>query len=195
MARVEIDETELRRHHQLAGVVNTILAHPKAKLLVQQAHKMVDATARTPELDQVQVVNEPLTAMNEKIDTFIAETKKERQDREANERINSLKLQHSQGIAQLRREGWTDEGIAAVETLMQEKGLLDPLDAAAIHEKHHPPQAPATPSGSGAWNFAEGVTDDQADLKKLLDSKGGNDLVVENMAKNILNEVRQASRR
>jgi len=195
MARVEIDETELRRHHQLAKTVSTIMSHPKAKLLVQEAHKMVDANARTPELDQVQVVSEPLTAMNQKIDTFIAETKKERQERETNERINALKVQHSTGIAQLRRDGYTDEGIAAIETLMQEKGLLDPIDAAAIYEKAHPPQAPATPSGSGAWNFAEGITDDQADIKKLLDTKGGNDLVVENMARNVLNEVRAQQRR
>lgn len=194
MATVEIDEAELRRYQHLGHTLSTILKNPKAKRLVQQAHKMVDANAVTPELDQEAVIAEPIGAVEKKLDTFIEETRKDREDRDKNERLNALKTQHADGISKLRRDGWTEEGIKGVEKLMEDKGLLDPMDAAAIFEKANPPQLPATPSGSGAWNFAEGVTDDQADLKKLLDSKGGNDLVVENMAKNILTEMR-ASRR
>lgn len=194
MPMVEIDEAEVRRYQTLGRTVQTILRHPQAKLLVQQAHKMVDANAVTPELDQLQVVNTPIVELNKKLDTFITESQKQTQERDQKTRIDALQSQHSTGIAQLRRDGWTDEGIKGVETLMQEKGLLDPLDAAAIYEKAHPPQVPATPSGSGAWNFAEGVTDDMADIKKLLDTKGDNDLVVEKMAHGILNEMRTSRR-
>lgn len=195
MALVEIDEAEVRRYQTLGKTVQTILRHPQAKLLVQQAHKMVDANAVTPELDQLQVVNTPIVEINKKLDTFIEKSEKDAAEREKNARVAALQNQHTTGIAQLRRDGWTDEGIKGVETMMQEKGLLNPLDAAAIYEKSHPPQAPATPSGTGAWNFAEGVTDDMADIKKLLDTKGDNDLVVEKMAHGILNEVRTQSRR
>ena len=195
MARVEIDEAELRRYHMLGKTVQTILANPKAKRLVQQAHKLVDPNAVTPELDQEQVIQEPISNVEKKLDAFIEETKKEREEREKNERIAALKNKHTDGIAALRRQGWTDDGIAGVEKLMEEKGLLDPLDAAAIYEKAHPPQMPATPSGSTAWNFAEGIGDDQADIKKLLETKGQNDLVVEKMANSVLNEVRAQSRR
>jgi hypothetical protein len=195
MPTVEIDEAEYRRFQTLGRTVSTILSNPKAKRLVQQAHKMVDANAVTPELDQEQVVAEPLTALRKEFSDFVAETKKEAAEREARERVTALRNQEADGIAALRRQGWTDDGIAGVKKMMDEKGLLDPLDAAAIYEKAHPPQTPAAPSGQGAWNFAEGITDDQADIKKLLDTKGSNDLVVENMARGILNEVRAQSRR
>lgn len=195
MPMVEIDEAELRRHRTLSQTVSTILSNPKAKRLVQQAHKMVDPKAITPELDQEAVVAEPIDALRKEFSDFAADIKKDREEREKTARISELQTRHTTGIAELRRAGWTEEGIKGVEALMEQKGLLDPMDAAAIFEKQHPPAAPATPSGSGAWNFAEGITDDQADIKKLLDSKGGNDLVVENMARNVLNDVRAQSRR
>lgn len=196
MPKVEIDEVELLNHRRLAQTVNTILSNPKAKVLVQQAHKMVDPTARTPELDSLQAVNEPFAQLHKKVDDFITESKAERAEREKNEKITHLKGQKDEGIASLRRQGWTAEGITGVEKLMEEKGLLDPLDAAAIFEKAHPPQLPATPSGGvGAWNFTGDVTDEQADLKKLLETKGQSDGLADKMARDALTEVRNVSRR
>lgn len=195
MPMVEIDETELRRYQTLGKTVSTILAHPDAKKLVQKAHKMVDPKAVTPELDAEATIAAPISAVEKKVDDFISEFKNDRAERDKTARIDQLKNQHSTGVAALRREGWTDDGIKGVEKLMEEKGLLDPLDAAAIYEKAHPPQAPATPSGSGAWNFAEGITDDQAFVKNLLATKGGNDLIAEKEAQTVLTDMRQASRR
>lgn len=194
--RVEIDETELVRHRRLANTVNTILSNPQAKRLVEQAHKLVDPKAATPTLDQDKVVNEPFEAFRKEFSEQLGAIKDTLAESKKISQLDALKRQHDEGISSLRKQGWTDEGIKAVETLMEQKGLLDPLDAAAIYEKAHPPAPPVTPSGGaqGAWNFTEGVTDDQADIKKLLDTKGQNDLIVERMAANVLADVRGSRR-
>ena len=43
--------------------------------------------------------------------------------------------------ATLRRDGYTDEGMKAIEKMMEDKGLLDVMDAVAIFERTNPPPA------------------------------------------------------
>lgn len=188
--KVEIDEVDLVRYRDLAQNVQHVMKHPQARLLVQQAHKIVNPDAITPELDTHHQVMAPVKALEKKFDDFISGVGKQAEDNQRAATLANLKAQEERGIAELRRQGWNDEGITAVQKMMSEKGILDPLDAAAIFEKHHPPQQVATPSGTGAWNFAEGLADDQVDLKKLLDTKGQNDVVADNMAQTALNEFR-----
>ena len=78
---------------------------------------------------------------------------------------------------------------------MKEKGIVDPLIAAAYVEKMLPPQLPATPSGGTSWNFIEGVQDGEADLKKLIESKGNYEPLIDKMAHEALSEVRGQVRR
>jgi len=191
---VEVDEEQLLRDQRLRALVEKIYAHPEAGVLVEQAAKLVDPNAKTPKLDAKKAVTEPMSAVEKKLEEFIAAQTKAQQERDAENKRNELKTRVDTGIANLRRQGWTDEGIKAVEKLMEDKGILDPLDAAAIYEKHNPPPAPTTPSG-GAWNFPE-IPKDGGDLfeKALLDSKGQNDLIAEREAMNVLNEIRGSRR-
>ncbi len=78
---------------------------------------------------------------------------------------------------------------------MEDKGILDADIAAAYFEKQHPPQAPVTPGGSGAWNFMDMPADGDADLKKLVETKGESEQLIQKMAIDALNDVRGASRR
>ena len=84
---------------------------------------------------------------------------------------------------------------------MEEKGILDPLDAAAIYERDHPPQAPIQQSGSGAWNFGDLPTStDDADEKyvdQLLKAgkNGISDGALMQRVGNTINEVRGTARR
>lgn len=191
MARkIEVDEAEAARYVRLAQTVSKVAQHPEGKLLLQRAHKLVDPNARTPDLDQVHQAQQPLVELRDAFTNFVQSQATKDAQRDQDAKINTIKQHYDEGIAKLRREGWTEEGIKAVETLAQEKGLLDPLDAAAIYEKAHPPQTVAAPRSTGAWNFAEGI-DAEDPMKKLLDSKGKNDLVVDKMANDALNEFRQ----
>lgn len=188
---VEIDEAEFLNNQTLRQTVAKILANPQAAKLVEQAHKLVDPNAKTPRLDQEAIVTAPVTELKKTVEELNKKIEDDKTAREQADKLAGLKAKVDAGYAQLRKDGWTDEGIEGVKKLSEEKGILDPLDAAAIFLRDHPPQAPATPSGgTGAWNFVDSVGDNEADLKKLLDSKGDNNMLVDKMARDALNEIR-----
>ena len=83
---------------------------------------------------------------------------------------------------------------------MESKGILDPLDAAAIFLRDHPPQQPIEQTGSGGWNFIPGAelspsadADDKY-VDALLKTKGGTEALLSQRTAQTLNEVRQARR-
>jgi len=175
MPMVEVDELQLQQSNRLKQTMETWLRNPKAKRKILEAQKLVDPKADIPELDEVDPVEEIRASTAKEI----ADLKKELDDkdaaRERDGRIAQLQAMKDTGIKKLREGRYTDEGIKAVEKIMEEKGILDPLDAAAIFERDHPPQAPVQQSGTGSWNFGElpSSTDD-AD-EKYVDQllKGG----------------------
>ena len=195
---VEVDEEELLRLRRVNATVGKIASHPEAVTLLEQAHKFVDPDAPTPALERKRALSEPVDAVKKEFEAF----KKEQADREAkretDEKIRSLSTLRDTGIAKLKRAGWTDEGIKGVEALMEEKGLLDPQDAADLYEKRNPPPAPVNPApGVGAWGFADmpsGETTDDTFVKKLLESKGNSDSVVDRHAAMALQEMRGGRR-
>lgn len=192
---VEVTEEEYARDQALRSTVAKILADPKAKLLVQQAQKIVDPNARTPELDQQNAIKEPVSAIEKQMSDFLAEQRKDRDEREARDKVAKLSGEIEAGKAKLRREGWTDEGLAAVDKLMTERGIMDPEIAAAYHLSKNPPPAPVTPGGSGAWNFMDMPKDQDDDLKRLVETKGESEPLLHKMAIDALTEVRGQSRR
>lgn len=194
MAKVEIDEEELLRNQQLTKRVGQLLANPKAALLVEEALKMVDPNAPTPRLDAKKNSVEPVEAITKEFKDYVAQQEKDKADEAKQRKMDALNASISTGIAQLKREGWTPDGIKGVEALMEEKGILDPMDAAAIYEKAHPPQVPVTPHGSGAWNFMSQPTEGQDDLKKLIESRGENEQLLSKMTADAINEVRGSAR-
>ena len=50
-------------------------------------------------------------------------------------------------------------------------------------------------SGTGAWNFSDIPKDENDFVKKLMDSHGQNDLIVETEAQKVLKEIRGGGRR
>ena len=195
MAKIEIDEEEVRSSQALRGAVATLWANPEARKLIQKAQKIVDPKAKTPDLDQEELVRAPVAAIEKRFEEYVAKAEAEKAEAAKNSKIAEYQKLEADGIAQLRRAGWMDEGIKAVKAKMDEKGLFDPLDAAKLIDQSQMPQAPVTPGGVGAWNFTEVPAEGADFIKKLIDTKGSNDMVVDNEARNILNEVRGASLR
>ena len=191
----EIDENELIQLRRLQGVAAKITANPKAKKLLEQAYKEVEPNAPTPTLDAERQIQEPLAEANKRIAALEAEQKKDRDDRENASKLSQLNDAVEKGFAALRADGWQEDGIKKVDELMKEKGIIDPLIAAAYIEKQHPKQDPVTPSGSGSWNFIDSVQDGEADLKKLIESKGQSEPLADKMARDALTEIRGTTRR
>lgn len=195
MPKIEVDEEVFLRNENLRKTVERVMADPESAVLVEQAIKRIDPNAKTPRLDARKTQTEPVDALRKEMSEFIAAQNKDREERDAKANRDALQAKIDAGFAKLRQDGYNDEGIKKIEALMQEKGLLDPTDAAIIFERMHPPAAPATPSG-GAWNFPEIPKDGGNTYEKaLLDSKGNNDLVAERQALEVLAEIRGAGRR
>ena len=195
MPTAEIDEVELLRLRRQDQTVHALMANPKAKRKVLEAYREHDPNARIPELDAEAAAAAPVNELSKTVADLRKEIADDKAEREKKIRLDALNGTVEGGLAKLRRAGWTDEGLTEVRKLMDEKGILDPEIAAAYYEKQHPPQTPATPSGVGGWNFVENVQDSEADLKKLLDSKGNNEALADRMAREALGEIRNQSRR
>jgi hypothetical protein len=197
MARktVEVDEEEYLRTQKLRETVLQAANHPKAKLLLQQAHKLVDPNAHTPDLDREQADNDRVAAVKKEFDEYREAQEKEKAEQKKQADLDALTAKVEGSLAKLKREQrLTDEGVAAVRKVMDEEGILNAEAAYAIFEKRHPPAMPATPRGAGAWNFLEVPTESEegAYTKSLLETKGSNDLVLDREIRAALNDIRGA---
>lgn len=193
MATVELDEVELQRLQKQDRTVHTLMANPKAKRKILEAYKDVDPNARIPELEVEEAARAPVQALEKTVSELQQTITKDREDRDNEKRLSALNGSVESGIAKLRRAGWTDDGLAEVRKLMDERGILDPEIAAAYYEKQHPPQNPANPSGVGGWNFMEAPAEDDTYIKAIVASKSAadNDQLVMNEARKTVNEFRQ----
>jgi hypothetical protein len=195
MPKIEVDEEDFLRSQKLRATVERVMSDPDAAVLVEQAIKKIDPNAKTPRLDARKTVAEPVDALRKEITDFIAAQNKDREERDSQAKRDALQAKIDAGFTKLRQDGYNDEGIKKIEALMQEKGLLDPTDAAIIFERMHPPAAPVVPTG-GAWNFVDSPKDGGDVYERaLLDSKGNNDLIADRKALEVLAEIRGAGRR
>jgi len=198
MAKIEVDEGDYNRMLSLQGVASRIVADPKARRKLEEAHKLVDPNASTPFLDQERLANEPMTAMRTELTDQIAALKKERDDEKREQTLASIADKQAKAFARLKNEHrYTDEGVEAVRKLMETKGLLDVDDAVAIFERANPPAVPATPGGGmtgTSWGFAD--VNDKSDelIKQLIASKGENDYVTNQMTTAALQDFRAGKR-
>ena len=195
MAVQEIDEVELMRLRKQDATVHALMANPKSKRKIFEAYKEHDPNARIPELEMEAAARQPVEALEKTVSDLQKQIADDKAEREKSAKLASLSGNIEQGKAKLRREGWTDEGIADVEKVMDERGIIDVEIAAAFYEKQNPPQLPATPRGTGGWNFVDQVQDGEADLKKLIETRGASETLADKMARDALNEIRGAAAR
>ena len=190
---VEVDEAEYNQMVALRGVASKIVANPAARKRLEEAHKMVDPNAATPLLDQEAQHLAPVKELEKAVNERIAKFEKEQEDKKREDTLAAIAKRQEDGFSDLRRQGFLDEGIEKVKKLMEDKGLLDPKDAAAIFLRDNPPQMPATPSGGmtgTAWGFADVNAESDKSIQELIASKGQNDALADRMAIAALNDFR-----
>lgn len=186
----EISETDLQEYDELRKKVQKLAGNSKSRKLLEQAWKEVEPTARTPALDAEAASLAPIKAVEDKFDKFVAAETERREKEESERKLKEFGSQVESEYAQLRADGWTQEGIDGVKKIVEEKSLM-PLDASAIFLKNHPPQEIANPRGvSGPWNFMEQEDNSGKNIKDLIASKGDNESVLNRMISDTLTEVR-----
>ncbi len=191
---IEIDENEYKQLQQIRGIAAAMQKNPRAARLLEQAYKTVDPNAKTPLADQDATAQQPYVELQKEIADLKAARAAEAEENDKNRKLLAIQGSIDSGIAKLRRAGWQDEGVDGLRKFMEEKGIIDVEVAAAAFERLHPPAEIARPSGSGAWNFIESVGDGEADLKKLIETKGEYNPLVDKLAHEALDAVRQGQR-
>ena len=193
MAKViEVDEVDFNNGQQTIAAVREIMAHPEAALLIERARKLVKPDVPTPRLDAHKHQSEPI----EKLHTEISDLKKqladEKAETEKNTKLAQLAEKVEKGNAKLKSEGWTSDGLKALDEFREKEGILDPVHAAAVYEKLHGAQVqPATPSSHyGAWDFAQPPKESEQYTKKLLDTKGESESLAMQEAMQALKDFR-----
>jgi hypothetical protein len=196
MPKVEIDEEELRSLQTMKGVLGKIAADPKRKAQLEQLHKAVDPNVPTPTTDQFKPIQEAVESVTKTISDFEKRQTEKEEKAAADLKLNALKSQMDGGLADLKRQGWFDDGIAKVKEIMESRGLFDVNDAVAIFERNNPPPPPAMPGGTGAWNFMDTAVDDaDADIKEMIKTKGDSEPLLNRMVQKNLLEIRSQGRR
>lgn len=190
---VEIDESELLRLRRLGDTVGAMTRSPSAKRKLLEALK--DVRPDDPSVKELEKPD-PTEDRFVRLERELAEERTARAtaeaEREKNTKIDAIRREQDAGFADLRRAKWTDDGIAKVRAVMEEKGILDVAIAAKwIESQMPPPSDPIMPGGHGGWNFADALAGEtDADLKRLIESKGENEGLLRKMAGEAINEVR-----
>lgn len=193
MPLAEIDESELLRLRRLGDTVGAMTKSPSARRKLLEALK--DVRPDDPGVKELEKPD-PTEDRFVKLERELAEERSARaaseSERERNAKLDDIERKQAEGFAALRRAKWTDDGIAKVKEVMEREGILNVQIAADHIERQMPPPSdPVMPGGSGGWNFSEallGETD--ADLKRLIESKGENEGLLRKMAGEAIAEVR-----
>lgn len=190
MAKIEIDESELRDYQGLRKVVESISKHPKGGLLLEEAHKLINPEAKTPRLDALKTVNEPVESVQKELADLRKQLAEEKAENEKNAKLAQLQARVDKGHAKLREEGWTADGLKVLDEFREKEGILDPVAAAAYYEKLNGPQVvPATPSSHyGRWDFTDVPAEGESYAKKLLETRGDSETLVMQEAMKALKE-------
>jgi len=196
MATIEVDEAAFLKNQQLAGLVNKMLATPGSRRRVLEAHKIVDPNVVIPELDAAKPVEDAVTAMNKRMEDFMAAQEKQRADDKAEKAKNEFVTKFESGRAHLRSEyGVTDEGLKKVEDLMTQAGIVDHEIGYAAFSKLNPEPEPAPPAPNSGFRGLFGDVSKNPDefIKSMHASKGNDEGALDKHIHDILQDVRASS--
>lgn len=194
MAKVEVDETEYAASQQVVRIFSEMLANPDARKKVLEAKKTVRPNEAIPEIDAAKPGFEAIDRLSKDFSDFRAELAKEKADREAAEKTAKFQSEWNASKEALKADGWLDDGIANIEKLAQERGIPDLEAAALLYRKLHPEPSPVEPSGYGRFAMFEmpSDADPQSYMKKLVETRGDSEAVLDAEIRAAINEVRGA---
>jgi hypothetical protein len=152
VAKIEIEESELANLKRVNDVAALIGKNPKARAMLQQAVVEAAPDQAGPEHYLRSEFTEAIGGIREDLAKDREERAKEKQEREAENAKRALESRWLEGRAKLRADGVMQEGIEAVEKLMEDEGIPSHEAARLLYEKRNPPPEPAVTGGS-RWNF------------------------------------------
>jgi hypothetical protein len=196
MPKIEVEESDLLASAQTVKAVQAMLANPKARSLLLNAQKIINPNAVIPEIDAKAPIEAEIAKEREARLALEKRLDDEKAANEAAAKTRSFKDKWEADKADLRRQGYTDEGVSKIEKLAEERGIPSLEAAAALFDKLNPPATVAAPSGGiGGWDLFQPAAEEDTNMKKLLESKGEDNMALNSMINSALTEVRGKARR
>jgi hypothetical protein len=193
MPKIEVDEAEYVAQQQVTKLFADTLGNKEARELLLKAKKIVRPNEAIPEIDAAKPLQDELGKIREEMKADREARAAEKAEREASEKANKFQSEWDKQKTSLADEGWSNEGIANIETLAKERGIPDMEAAAALYRKLHPDPEVVHPSGIGRFDMFEVPKEGENDfMKKLLESQGQNDSIVDAEARKAIADVRGA---
>lgn len=188
---VEIDEATWLAHQGVTTAVDQMLKDPEARRLLMSARQKVDPKFVPPETVALKPVEDKLAETQKTVAELRAEMAKDKAERESKEKIDAFASNWNKQKAEVREKfGLTDEGIAAIEKHAETEGIASFRAAANDWLALHPPAQPEQSSGYGAFNFFEPSEKEDDVMKKLLETRGQSEPLLNKSIREALDEVR-----
>lgn len=197
MPQIELDEAqyaELARvpeYRSVFEMITGIMKNPKARKKLLEARKEADPNASIPELDAAAPINAEISAVREELAATRKELSDDKTARETAKKLANLESQWERGRAELRTQGYTDEGITAIEALMEKEGIASHAAASAYYDRLNPPAEPISPSSGRLGIFDAPAKDDV--MRMLHD--GNDEGFLKETVSQTLGEIRAPGRR
>lgn len=181
----EISQADFDLLRGAKGLLDTIYDDPDHGMAVKQAVRKHRPGVAIPALD----AQDAIKPFAEKFDAVGAAVAK------LNERLDNEKLERDQATAadalarQMARARdtfrLTDEGVEGMTTLMREKGIVDPVDAAQLYVARQPKPS-LTSQRQGRYGSAT-----YADVTGLASQEEKNKLLIENPDRFLAQEIEE----
>ncbi len=150
-------------HQEIAGGTNRM---DLLKLLKKQYPNLA-----VPEIDAAAPVNEAVDKLRQEFSEYRESVAKERKEREDTERESRAKGTVADGRKWLREQGCDEEGVVAVEKIMQDANLAN-YEIAFSHFARNQPKPETLPSGAYGGQSLDWfqAAEDAPDHKLLLEA-------------------------
>ncbi len=195
MAKVEIEEADLLASNQVVASVRAMLANKDARQHVLKAQKIINPSAVIPEIDAAAPYDAALGEVNKTVAALQKRLDDDATARETEKKTNEFKDSWDKQKRELLAQGWSEEGVAKAEEHAQKEGIPSLRAAANDFLALNPPPPPATPSSAGSFNMFDAGSREGEQIKKIFESKGGDDMAVNAIVNETLAEMRGQVRR
>jgi hypothetical protein len=197
MPKVEIEEADFLANQQLAKTIQSMMGNPEARKKLLEAQKIVNPQVVTPKdyqdevLSEIAKEREARLALEKKI-----EDEKKAAETEAKTREFLSSWESAKARLRDKYPDLNDKGIEEIENLAKTRGIPDLEAAGALFRELHPPATPEHPSGPSGFNLFDTPQQDDLkdDMKKLMESGGENQAVLDKMIRDTLGQIRSQRR-
>jgi hypothetical protein len=173
MALIEVDQdefaklqAELTTSRSHRDWMNRVGGNPKTRRKLLELVREDNPSVAIPELDAAAPILSEVAEERKARQALEKRLDDEKLERETRERAAAATSQIEREHERLRAQGWSTEGIAKIEAVMGERGLLDYEAGAALVEKQQPKEDALLPSNYGRnWDLFEPPAEDN-DIKR-----------------------------